>query len=802
MAVNLRNLVVLALSGLLMSCSSSFRFAQGPQSQSSSTYRTSKTRITFLSPMVVRLEYSATGKFIDARTLFAQNREPFEGEVTWSEENGRQVFETSQMKLVLKSDDQPFSPDNLEIRFLDGQGANHKWVPGQKDKKNLGGTVESLDQYNGLIGPVPVEDGLLSREGWHLVDDSGKPVFNSEGWIQTRDPMNNTDLYFFAYGSDYSGALAALTHVSGPVPIPRKYTFGSWYSRYWDYTQDDFKNIVKEYAQNDFPLDIMVIDTDWHLRNWTGYTWNKKLIPDGPELIRWMHDQNIAVTLNDHPSWGFAACEEHYLAFMQELDATPDTCDGNYDEASSLWYEPDNQKYMRAFSKYAHGPRNAEGVDFWWLDWQQWQYTDRNSTRYKLDGSFDESQLPEDVKERAVKNLEIMPWLNHYYFNQSEAGGKRGISFSRWGGLGDHKHPIQFSGDTYTNFETLKHQVAFTAQSSNVGAFFWSHDTGGHQGERNEESFVRWTQFTSMSASLRVHSSKDSQMDRRPWKYSPEAERAMRKVFHLRSEFIPYIYTQASKAHFYSMPLIRPMYYNYPQKEKAYEQPQQYMLGDDMIIAPITEKRVGGFATQKVWLPQGEWYDLFTGERAIADNSSWVTRWGSSSVEYLGTENFANSEGREITLRKDIDTFPVFVRAGVVIPTQPYTQRMTQTPLDNLVLRIFEPSQDVDGNSYLYEDDGITNQYADGHYAKTQFSYQKRGLVSRITISPPKGRFEGSLEKRNFVVELKSPRSFEKVLVNGNEFSIQYDSDKKIHFVSIENVLRNREIVVEFWARN
>ena len=134
------------------------------------------------------------------------------------------------------------------------------------------------------------------------------------------------------------------------------------------------------------------------------------------------------------------------------------------------------------------------------------------------------------------------------------------MSFSRWGGWGDHRNPIHFSGDAGTRWPMLEFEVPFTTTAGNVGCFFWSHDIGGHTGGRNEESYMRWVQFGATSAALRSHSTRKPDMDRRPWTYSRQAEDSMRLSFHLRSELFPYIYSSAWQSCAESVPLSRPMY--------------------------------------------------------------------------------------------------------------------------------------------------------------------------------------------------------------------------------------------------
>jgi alpha-glucosidase (family GH31 glycosyl hydrolase) len=215
----------------------------------------------------------------------------------------------------------------------------------------------------------------------------------------------------------------------------------------------------------------------------------------------------------------------------------------------------------------------------------------------------------------------------------------------------------------------LAFEVPFTSTAGNVGCFFWSHDIGGHNRGRNEESYARWCQFGAFSAALRSHSTRDPQMDRRPWTYPQWAEDSMRASFHLRSRFFPYTYSSVHESSAESIPLLRPMYLEYPASEEAYRQPQQYFYGDNVLVAPVAEAGAGPrrLGRQVVWFPGGRWFNFFSGER------------------FEG--------GQERLVAATIDEFPLYIRGGVPVPMQPYTQRMTSTPLTNVAIRCY-PGED------------------------------------------------------------------------------------------------------------
>jgi hypothetical protein len=696
-----------------------------------------RARFQCLHRHCIRIEYDPEGKFLDQPTLFARERQTARGEWTVARKGRRLTLSTGAIELCCLDDGQPLGPGNLSARIRRGD----EWVvwrPGQANFGNLGGTLRTLD---GVREAQPLPPGLLSRDGWFLLDDSGTPVLAADGWVKSRAQEGATDWYLFGYGMDYRAAFQALAAISGPVPRPRRYCLGAWYSRYWPYSDAEFRRLVREYHEHDFPLDVMVMDMDWHINDirrapgakaafdnqvWTGYTWDRKLIAKPDKLLAWLREQGLAVTLNDHPADGVQPHEEMYAAFMRELGADPKS-------RQTLPFDAGDRRYLDAFLRHTHLPREKEGVDFWWLDWQQYPDT------------------------RSVAGLTNLQWLNYQYYEWQRSAGRRGASFSRWAGWGDHRHPIHFSGDADSGWPMLAYQVPFTATAGNVGCFFWSHDIGGHMGGRNEESYTRWCQFGAMSAALRSHSTRDKSMDRRPWGYPKWAEASMRRSFHLRSEFFPYLYSCVVQACRDTVPMLRPMYIEHAGREEAYVNPQQYFLGEHLLVAPVAMPGIGPrrLANQAVWFPPGAWYNVFTGERF------------EGPAERLAAA--------------DIDEFPLYVRAGAPLPTQPYTPRMGSEPLRELIIRIWPGTEGETVATELIEDDGMTEAYRNGEQAQTLLRCERRDDIHTVSIEPTAGVFRGQPAMRKVTLILHETLAPTAVTVDGRAVKAKYsDRDRKL----------------------
>ncbi len=702
----------------------------------------STARFTVIDPHCVRLEYSPQGIFIDEPSLFAVCRQPDFTDFTCDQSSSKLRIETNAFELVYQPDDKVFHDGNLAITVK--QASSTTWYPGLQQTGNLGGTLQSLDA---MTEACDLGEGLLSKDGWYLKDDSSNFLL-AEGWLKKRPPEHYADWYFFAYGRDYKAALRSLFKLAGSVPLPRKFVFGSWYSRWWSYTQQEFLDLVDEYNKHDFPLDVIVMDMGWHRQDavdgigsarnlgWTGWSWNYDLIPDPADLLAKLKKNGIAVTLNVHPHGGVRRHEDVYEAFMSDLGEETE-------KKRWLPFDAGSREYMEAYFKHTHTPNEDIGVDFWWLDWQQDQF------------------MPHVLGYPGLKHLS---WLNFLYHRHTSRNNLRGLSFSRWAGWGDHRHPIHFSGDANSNWNMLAFEVLFTATAGNVGCFFWSHDLGGFYGERNPEMYARWVQFGSVSAAMRIHSDFKEALDRRPWKWGEPFESSMRKSFHFRSELMPYIYSSAAQSCRNGIPLNRPMYLDYPDSEDAYDQPQQFMFGDLFIAAPVTSQGRGDayVAGQKVWLPQGDWYHFFTHERFDG--------------------------GKTIELQSAIDSFPLMVKAGFPVPMQPYAPRMT-TALEHPIIRCFPGRAGHTGRFELYEDDGSTRDYANGSYRLTllECTTEVRSMIFKISVAhdgykPVRG-------EREWRIEIPDTRKAESVDSEEINADIAYDAFARANIIRFSAAL-------------
>lgn len=743
-----------AMMSALLACTAGLSlFAATPESN---PLVFGNNRLTIITPTLVRLEYAIDGKFIDAPTLFAYDRSnTLSIDQIDIKELGGDCYEitTPAVRIWYHHDGVPFSTSNLKI-FYQLNGKEKKFTNRFITRNNLGGPIETLDR---VTKEIPLQDGILSKDGWYMIDDERADLL-VDGWLQPRDTKTHIqDQYCFVYGNDYKAALASLGAISGRVPMTRKYANGVWYCRYWDYTSEEFLQIIDGYDQNDFPIDNIVFDMGWHTNdavtgtghnghlNWNGYTWNRELIPDPEALIKACHERGVTVSLNDHPHDGIRPHEEVYPEFAEALGLAPD-------EPAPL-FDLSDSNYMAKFFDYAHRPHENIGVDFWWLDWQQ-------------------NYLFPYVRGYQTSSL---AWINELYFKDSARDGKRPMGFSRWAGWGDHRHPIQFSGDAQANWEILAFEVKLTACSGQGGCYYWAHDIGGFRGDPNPELSARWTQFGALSACLRVHSTKNKKLDRRPWIYGEPFTDAMRKAYHLRAELMPYVYSCVWQTHNTMLPLNRSMFIDYGSQKESFDQPQEFTFGDNILAAPISTPGEGEnfIASQKVWFPAGEvWYDYFTHRK------------------------FAG--GQTLTISKGLDEFPMYIRGGHILPMQPYSSRPATASLDKLVMLVYPAAGDADNSFELYEDDGISDAYQRGEYATTRLQYVQKGNKAIVTVHPVEGSYDGQVKDRAYKLLLPGLKQDTKVTVNGRKAKLSIDEEKNVPCVEISKRSISKKVVIEY----
>lgn len=707
-----------------------------------------KYRFTVLTPSLIRMEFDPMGVFEDraSQSVFFRDFPA----VSFSSQIHGEVLKIETDALILKYKiNEKFAEDTLHIQLKIEPAS--QWNYGE-DFEDLGGTARTLDCAN---GEIPLERGVCSRNGFSVTDDSTTMLLNDIGWVEVRAP-ETVDCYFWGYGYHYLEAVKDLYCLTGRPPLLPAYALGNWWSRYHAYTQAEYQELILRFEREKIPFSVSVVDMDWHIvdipesckrgecefeNGWTGYSWNKTLFPDHKSFLKFLKEHNLKTSLNLHPAQGIGCHEDMYEQMALACGIDPKT-------KERVRLDVLSPEFMEHYFDILLHPYEKDGVAFWWMDWQQgtsyWWIHEENK-----DGNLKD--------EREV--LDPLWMLNHLHIADIKRTGKRPMFFSRYSGLGSQRYPVGFSGDTLVTWDSLDFQPYFTATASNVGYGWWSHDIGGHMcGYRDDELATRWVQLGVFSPINRLHSSPSEHLRKEPWCYEEKTETIMKEFLRLRHRLFPYIYTMNYRNHADLEPIVQPMYYAYPKNSDAYTVRNQFMFGSELMVAPITQPNnaVSRLGSTKVWLPKGDWFDFFTGK------------------------HYTSKKGRVLSVHRRINDYPVFAKAGAIVPMQ---EEFELSAGKDLQIVIFPGAS----HSFaLYEDDGDGQEFASGRFAKTEMTLQW-GDEPIFTLEPTQGAHDLLPENRTYKFIL---RGFDKEIIvkvdaDGQEQSVSTEFDAETNSVTV-----------------
>lgn len=327
-------------------------------------------RITLLTDKLVRFEYNAQNKFEDRPTQIVMNRDFPAVSYTVEHTADGLVVRTDRLRIVY--DEKPFSPNGLSVALVGYENAHTgNWYYGDT-VHDLKGTVRTLDAVDG--DNVELGHGLISTEGYAVLDDSTSLVLQDDGWVESRS--GGEDFYFFGYGRDYLEAIQDFYHLSGHAPMLPRYALGNWWSRFYPYTEETYLSLMERFHNENLPFSVAVIDMDWHIvdidpkygNGWTGFTWNKKLFPKPERFLSELHRRGMKVTLNVHPADGIRTYEDAYTKIAEDMGV-------DLESGHAVEFDPADPKFLQNYYADVLRPLEDEGVDFWWVDWQQGTHT-------------------------------------------------------------------------------------------------------------------------------------------------------------------------------------------------------------------------------------------------------------------------------------------------------------------------------------------------------------------------------------------------------------------------------------------
>ena len=622
-------------------------------------------RISQLSENVIRVECLQEHQKTVMPTFAIRHPEKFKPAKT-KKVGKTETFSNKFFSIKFLQDEKKFSPKNLYVEWTKGD-KKYLWKPGQKDKENLGGSFFSLDlcqekliptnicpydpmkgyesysygpftlaqallkefrakygndwsdpewikEFDSLIAGRPPKmidkwtpeilkilklirqypPGYLSRSGVSILLDNSLLYNLKKDWIEKDAKDKPQVLYFIYYGNDYKMGISLLTELLGPVPKVPEWIMGVWFSCWNKWGEKEFHQIKEKFDKYDLPLDVIVVDTDWHKYYWHGFDWNKKLFPNPERFGKWLRKNNLHSAFNVHPQYipEKDSRLKEYLEVtktsLKLLDAktAPHKVQRGCQQIDLL-----DKKQALAYFDIFHKPVEKCGCDIWWV----------NGTM------------------RDESGQESIAWLNEIYSKYTNQSSDRDtkIILSRGYGPGTHRSIILFTADAYSQWKVLEFEVNMTAKAANCLFTYVSHDIGGFMSgspdwkinKPPDDLYIRWSQFGALSPIMKYHSHHGI---REPWKYKKQTLNIVRNFLNFRKCLMPYLMNLVQETHKKGIAICRPMYYEFPEEENAHRFETQYMLGDAILVSPVT--RENGVVT--TWFPKGKWYHCFT-ERVV-----------------------------------------------------------------------------------------------------------------------------------------------------------------------------------------
>ena len=508
------------------------------------TLESGTTRVELLSDAVIRVEEKGEHGFEDRVSLIAAGRGDFTGVAAKTRTEGNCLIAETAAYTVKLYTDRGYHADAVEIFAADGRPV---WTV----SKTATQEVRTAGFYHDLPDPgdTPEVYALLDYPRI-LPAEKGAAYVGSTDAYSGWERYDATDVYvMFAYG-DAATLRTRFAEVTGRTPISDIKTFGSWYSRYQNWTDADYKAVVENYRANGFPLDILVIDTKWRAgADGTGYDIDKGNFPDMEGFVDWAHKNGVMVLFNDHT----------HKTDKQALDP------------EELKYHTENLTNILKL-----------GVDGWWYD-RNWGYTLHSPYADSITFTTFGEILYNDIlaSYASTKRLFLLSnadWVRHGYVENAPS-------------VIGHRYGIQWTGDITSEAMQLRREIENMVSKTTAGASpYLSSDLGGFKRakEQSEAMYTRWMQYGALSPIFRIHSTMESggaKYDKLPYTYSAATQAIVKKYMNLRYNLLPLFYTLGHEAYETGMPITRRT--DFYDDSAAAKDNTQYLLGRDLLVAPL-----------------------------------------------------------------------------------------------------------------------------------------------------------------------------------------------------------------------
>ncbi len=722
----------------------------------------SRLRLSILAPNLIRVRFAPSGEFLPRRswaiTLEDAAWEKAAFEVKETPETVEIQTEQIQVKVwrdrprlgCYNLNGQPFACDgDPSIGWHTGNMAGWKQIETGEHFYGFGERTGLLDKH----GEIKTNWTIDSVDYDSLTDQMYQAIpfvmalrpqlaygifFNTTYWSRFDIGVQKPGLwrmetraceldYYIIYGPDPANIIRTYSQLTGRMPLPPRWSLGYHQSR-WGYdTENLVREIAHEFRHRQIPCDVIHLDIDYML-GFRVFTWSQKRFGHPAKMLKDLKQMGFQVVTIVDPGVKYEP-EADYKVFDEGLknDYFVRKPDGEL-FYGYVWPDkavfPDflNPKVRHWWGECQKQLTDA-GVAGIWNDMNEPSISDRpfGDRGQKVWFPLDTQQgSPEELTNHAeTHNLYgLMMAKAGYEGLQRSRPDERSFVLTRAGYAGIQRYSSVWMGDNQAIWEHLELSLPMLCNMGLSGVPFVGCDIGGFAGNTNAELFARWLQVGILYPLMRCHSAM-STVRREPWAFGREIERICRTYIELRYQLLPYLYSLFWQAATQGTPILRPLVYHYPNDPKTYKLHDQVLLGESLMAAPICRP---GLECRAVYLPEGTWYDWWSGDRF--------------------------SGPTHILAHAPLETMPLYVKAGSIIPLQPVRQSAGETDFSELTLRVYPGT----GEFTAYEDDGHSFAYRQGNWATTTYRVVEDGEQVTVEIAPRQGQWTPG--KRNIIVEV------------------------------------------------
>jgi alpha-glucosidase len=548
--------------------------------------------------------------------------------------------------------------------------------------------------------------------------------------------------YYFFYGPSIKKILGRYADLTGHMPLVPLWALGVQQCRYSYYPAPVVEEVVRQYRERDLPLDVIYLDIHY-MNGYRVFTFDTDRFPDPKGLIDKLNRQGVKTVVIVDPG---VKHQPSPTSAARITSLTPEL-----EPQDQRYYVYDHGLAQNYFQRRKNGelfiprvwPGDSVFVDYtlpearrWWGELHR-AYTDNGvagiwndmnepadfvdqTGKNQIDVvSYDEGEKSTHAKNRNVFAL-LMSRATYEGLERLQPD-RRPFVVTRAAYAGIQRYSTMWTGDTNSTWESLALNVPMFTTLGLSGEPFVGSDVGGFIGRANGELLVRSYQIGFLAPFFRNHHAIDG-YDQEPWRFGKYYEDIIRKYLKLRYQLLPFLYTTLEQAHLTGVPLFRPLMLNYQDDPNTYNLDDQFMIGDDLLVAPITRPDV---TSRLVYLPKGIWYDYWTNKK--------------------------HTGGAMIRAEAPLETVPMFVRGGAIIPMGPQMKYVGEKPVDPITFTIY-PDENGAASTTLYEDDGISPAYQKGVFRRTSVKV-KRAAGKYVVAIAAQGKHNPGVRNFSFVIK-------------------------------------------------